>query len=171
VIPLSILLMFLLLFRAFGSLKSAVIILANIPFALIGGVLGLWITHTNLSVAAAVGFIALMGQAVLNGVLMVSQFNALRDEGKSVDDAVVEGARSRLRAVLMTALLAALGLLPAAMSTAIGSETQRPLAIVVIGGLGSATLLTLYVLPVIYRLTARLKVGSLQLVRNPPAAS
>jgi cobalt-zinc-cadmium resistance protein CzcA len=167
VIPLSILLMFLLLFRAFGSLKSAAIILANIPFALIGGVLGLWITHTNLSVAAAVGFIALMGQAVLNGVLMVSQFNALRDEGKSIDEAVTEGAQSRLRAVLMTALLAALGLLPAAMSTAIGSETQRPLAIVVIGGLVSATLLTLYVLPAIYRLAARMSAPKLNTVEAP----
>jgi cobalt-zinc-cadmium resistance protein CzcA len=155
VIPLSILLIFIILFQAFGSMKSAVIILANIPFALIGGVVGLYLTQTNLSVAAAVGFIALMGQAVLNGVLMVSQFNALMEKGLSVDDAVVQGAHGRLRAVLMTALLAALGLLPAAMSHEIGSETQRPLAIVVIGGLVSATILTLFVLPVIYRLATR----------------
>jgi cobalt-zinc-cadmium resistance protein CzcA len=152
VIPLSVLLIFLILFRAFGSLRSAALILANIPFALIGGIVGLWATGMNLSVAAAVGFIALMGQAVLNGVLMVSQFNALREEGLSVLEAVKKGAQGRLRAVLMTAALAALGLLPAATAHGIGAETQRPLAIVVIGGLVSATLLTLYVLPVIYQL-------------------
>ena len=152
VIPLSVLLIFLILFRAFGSLRSAALILANIPFALIGGIVGLYVTNMNLSVAAAVGFIALMGQAVLNGVLMVSQFNALRDKGLTVLDAVKKGAQGRLRAVLMTAALAALGLLPAATAHGIGSETQRPLAIVVIGGLVSATLLTLYVLPVIYQL-------------------
>lgn len=151
VIPLSVFLMFLILFEAFGSLRNAFLILANIPFALVGGVVALWAFHVPLSVAAAVGFIALMGQAVLNGVLMVSAFEQLRKEGKPLQEAVSEGARSRLRAVLMTAMLAALGLLPAATSHAIGSETQRPLALVVIGGLVSATALTLFLLPVLYR--------------------
>jgi cobalt-zinc-cadmium resistance protein CzcA len=150
VVPLSILLIFLLLLRAFGSLKSAALILSNIPFALIGGVVALWATRTNLSVSAAIGFIALIGQAVLNGVLLVSDINGRWHAGKPVREAVEEGAMSRLRAVLMTALLAALGLMPAALSHDIGSETQRPLALVVIGGLVSATLLTLFVLPVLY---------------------
>ncbi len=150
VIPISILLMALLLLQAFGHLRSALLILANIPFALIGGVVALWATRTNLSVSAAVGFIALIGQAVLNGVLLVSDLDARRRAGVPVARAVEEGGQARLRAVLMTALLAALGLLPAALSHAIGSETQRPLAIVVIGGLVSATTLTLVVLPVRY---------------------
>jgi cobalt-zinc-cadmium resistance protein CzcA len=152
VIPLSIFLMFLLLMEAFGRLRSALLILANIPFALVGGVLALKLTGTNLSVSAAVGFIALIGQAVLNGVLLLSDVDARRAAGATVQDAVRAGALSRLRAVLMTALLAALGLLPAATSHGIGAETQRPLALVVIGGLVSATILTLFVLPVLYAL-------------------
>jgi cobalt-zinc-cadmium resistance protein CzcA len=152
VIPLSILLMFVLLLKAFGRLRAALLILANIPFALIGGVVALFLTRTNLSVSAAVGFIALIGQAVLNGVLLLSDVEARRGGGARVAVAVEEGARARLRAVLMTGLLAALGLLPAALSHAIGAETQRPLAIVVIGGLVSATALTLFVLPVLYAL-------------------
>ena len=155
VIPLSIALIFVLLYQAFGSLRSALLILANIPFALVGGVVALWLAHVNLSVSAAVGFIALMGQAVLNGVLLVSDINARRDSGVPVEEAVTLGAQSRLRAVLMTAFLAALGLLPAAMSHEIGSETQRPLALVVIGGLASATILTLFVLPVLYALVEK----------------
>jgi cobalt-zinc-cadmium resistance protein CzcA len=150
VIPLSILLMLFLLLQAFRNLRSALLILANIPFALVGGVVALFVTHTNLSVSAAVGFIALIGQAVLNGVLLLSDFDARRRAGVPVAEAVEAGAIARLRAVLMTALLAALGLLPAALSHAIGSETQRPLAIVVIGGLVSATVLTLFVLPALY---------------------
>jgi cobalt-zinc-cadmium resistance protein CzcA len=152
VIPLSILLIFMLLLKAFGHLRAALLVLANIPFALIGGVVGLALTHTNLSVSAAVGFIALIGQAVLNGVLLLSDVEARRAAGAPVAEAVVGGARARLRAVVMTALLAALGLLPAALSHAIGAETQRPLAIVVIGGLVSATVLTLFVLPALYAL-------------------
>ncbi|HXJ33347.1 MAG TPA: CusA/CzcA family heavy metal efflux RND transporter [Candidatus Eisenbacteria bacterium] len=151
IIPVSILLILALLYRAFGSIGCALLIIATIPFALTGGVVGLDLAGLNLSVAACIGFIALMGQVVLNGVVLVSQINALRADGRGVDAAVEEGALSRLRAVLMTALLAALGLLPAALSTEIGSETQRPLAVVVIGGLISATLLTLLVLPVLYR--------------------
>ena len=152
VIPLSIFLMFLLLLEAFGKLRSALLILANIPFALVGGVLALKLTGTNLSVSAAVGFIALIGQAVLNGVLLLSDANSRREAGAPVVAAVEAGALARLRAVLMTALLAALGLAPAAVSHGIGAETQRPLALVVIGGLVSATLLTLFVLPVLYAL-------------------
>jgi cobalt-zinc-cadmium resistance protein CzcA len=152
VIPLSIALIFLLLFWTFGSLRSALLILIDVPFALIGGVVGLWVARLNLSVAACVGFIALMGQAVLNGVLVVAAIDRERARGTPLEQACIRGTQARLRAVLMTALLAALGLLPAALSHAIGSETQRPLAVVVIGGLVSATLLTLLVLPVLYLL-------------------
>jgi cobalt-zinc-cadmium resistance protein CzcA len=151
IVPMSIALILVLLYRTFGSLSCALLILATIPFALTGGVVGLDVAGLNLSVAACIGFIALMGQVVLNGVVLVSQVNALRADGLGVEAAIEQGALSRLRAVLMTALLAALGLLPAALSTEIGSETQRPLAVVVIGGLVSATLLTLLVLPVLYR--------------------
>ena len=150
IVPISILLIFLLLFNAFKSLRHAALIVLNIPFAMIGGILMLYVTGTPLSVSAAIGFIALFGQAVLNGVVMVSYFNQLRATGLSYLRAVVEGAQVRLRTVLMTALLAMLGLLQMALSTSIGSETQRPLAFVVIGGLISATILTLIVLPVLY---------------------
>ena len=150
VIPLSIFLMFLLLYWTFGSLRSALLILIDVPFALIGGVVGLHLAGLNLSVAAAVGFIALIGQAVLNGVLVVAAIDRERHAGTRLHEACVRGCHARLRAVLMTALLAALGLLPAALSHAAGSETQRPLAVVVIGGLVSATALTLLVLPVLY---------------------
>ncbi len=150
VVPISLLLIFVLLFDAFSSFKAASLILINVPLALIGGFVGLWVFNIPLSVSAAIGFIALSGQAVLNGVVMLSVFQQLRNAGYSVLDAVKEGAMQRLRTVLMTAMLAALGLLPMAMSHDIGSETQRPLAIVVIGGLITATLLTLVVLPVLY---------------------
>jgi cobalt-zinc-cadmium resistance protein CzcA len=151
IVPLSIALIFLLLFDAFSSVKSATLIIANIPFAMVGGILALWIMQIPLSVSAAIGFIALFGQAVLNGVVMVSYFNQLRtEEGLDVEEAVIKGSLVRLRTVLMTALLAMFGLLPMALSHAIGAETQRPLAVVVIGGLISATLLTLFVLPTLY---------------------
>jgi cobalt-zinc-cadmium resistance protein CzcA len=130
--------------------RGALIILLNVPFALIGGIFALYFTGIPLSVSAAIGFIALFGQAVLNGVVMVSHFNQLTDAGEPKLAAVREGAITRLRTVLMTALLAMLGLLPMALSHGIGSETQRPLAIVIIGGLLTATALTLVVLPVIY---------------------
>ena len=152
IVPISILLIFLLLFDAFKSLRNALLIVLNIPFALIGGILALYATGTPLSVSAAIGFIALFGQAVLNGVVMVTYFNQLRAQGLSALQAVIDGAQVRLRTVLMTALLAMLGLLPMALSTSIGAETQRPLALVVIGGLISATILTLIVLPVLYLL-------------------
>jgi cobalt-zinc-cadmium resistance protein CzcA len=151
IVPLSIALIFLLLFDAFSSVKGALLIVANIPFAMIGGILALFVTGIPLSVSAAIGFIALFGQAVLNGVVMVTYFNQLRDEGLPAREAVLQGSLVRLRTVLMTALLAMFGLLPMALSHAIGAETQRPLAVVVIGGLISATLLTLFVLPTLYR--------------------
>ena len=150
VVPISLLLIFVLLFDAFGSFKKAVLILLNVPLALIGGFVALWIFSIPLSVSAAIGFIALSGQAVLNGVVMLSVFQQLRNAGHSVLESAQIGSMQRLRTVLMTAMLAALGLLPMALSHDIGTETQRPLAIVVIGGLFTATLLTLVVLPVLY---------------------
>ena len=145
----------MLLFEAFKSIKSAALILANVPFALIGGIVALLLTGIHLSVSAAIGFIALFGQAVLNGVVMVSYFNELRDGGATPRAAVTEGALTRLRTVLMTSLLAMLGLLPMALSKGIGSEVQKPLATVIIGGLISAMFLTLIVLPVLYTLFER----------------
>jgi cobalt-zinc-cadmium resistance protein CzcA len=155
IVPISILIIFLLLFDAFKSFASALVIIANVPFSVIGGILALWLTGIYLSVSAAIGFIALFGQAVLNGVVMVTLFNQLRSQGASLASAVSEGAMTRLRTVLMTALLASLGLLPMAISTGIGSETQKPLAVVVIGGLVTATLLVLFVLPVLYVVVSR----------------
>ena len=150
VVPISLLLIFVLLFNAFNSLKTATLVILNVPLALIGGFIALWVFSIPLSVSAAIGFIALSGQAVLNGVVMLSVFQQLQAQGRNVVQAVTEGSIQRLRTVLMTALLAALGLLPMALSHDIGSETQRPLAIVVIGGLFTATFLTLVVLPVLY---------------------
>lgn len=150
IVPISILLIFLLLFDAFGSFRSALLIILNIPFAMIGGILALLITGIPLSVSAAIGFIALFGQAVLNGVVMVSYFNQLKNAGASPEDAVIIGSLVRLRTVLMTGLLAMMGLMPMALSHDIGSETQKPLAVVVIGGLITATILTLIVLPTLY---------------------
>ena len=150
VVPISLLLIFVLLFDAFSSFKTAALILINVPLALIGGFVALWIFSIPLSVSAAIGFIALSGQAVLNGVVMLTVFQQLQASGMSVVEAVLEGSMQRLRTVLMTAMLAALGLLPMALSHDIGSETQRPLAIVVIGGLFTATLLTLIALPALY---------------------
>lgn len=150
IVPLTIVLIFLLLFSSFGSLKQAALIILNVPFALIGGILGLLISRQYLSVPASVGFIALFGVAVLNGVVLVSYINALRLEGKSVRDAVFEGTVLRLRPVLMTATVAILGLLPLLFSSGAGSEVQRPLAAVVVGGLLTSTLLTLLLLPTLY---------------------
>jgi heavy metal efflux system protein len=155
IVPVSVFLIFIVLFDAFKSVKSSLLILFNVPFALIGGILALLVTGVPLSVSASIGFIALFGQAVLNGVVMVSHFRQLRESGLEARAAVVEGALRRLRTVLMTALLAMLGLLPMALSRGIGSETQRPLAIVIIGGLLSATVLTLFVLPALYLLFER----------------
>ena len=145
----------MLLFGSFNSVKQALLILLNIPFALIGGILALLIGHFNISVSASVGFIALFGVAVLNGVVMVSYFNELRREGMTVELAVVKGAILRLRPVLITASVAALGLVPMLFATGPGSEIQKPLAAVVIGGLISSTLLTLFLLPTLYKVFER----------------
>jgi heavy metal efflux system protein len=155
VVPLALLLIFLLLYSTFNSLRYAALIIANVPFALVGGVAALWLRELNLSLSTAVGFIALFGVAVLNGVVMVSYINSLRENGSNLREAVLEGASARLRPVLMTALVASLGFVPMALSTAPGAEVQRPLATVVIGGLISSTLLTLFVLPMLYELIAR----------------
>ncbi|MBT9098816.1 efflux RND transporter permease subunit [Methylovulum psychrotolerans] len=151
IVPISLGLIFVLLFWAFMSIKNALLIVMNVPFAMIGGILILLLTHINLSVSAAVGFIALFGIAVQNGVILVSQLNKLRREGQSLHDAIVNGSVSRLRPVVMTAMMAMLGLFPAALSTSVGSETAKPFAVVIIGGLLTATVLTLTLLPALYR--------------------
>ncbi len=151
VVPVALVLIFLVLFSTFGSVKQAALVLSNVPFAMIGGVFALALTGEYLSVPASVGFIALLGIAVLNGVVMVTYFNQLSALGRPMQEVVVEGARRRLRPVLMTASIAAFGLVPLLFATGPGSEIQRPLAIVVIGGLVSATLLTLILLPILYR--------------------
>jgi len=139
-----------LLYTAFNSLKYAGLILANVPFATIGGLIALFITGQYLSVPSAIGFIAVFGVAMLNGIVLVSFLNELREKGLSVREAVVQGTAMRLRPVLMTASVAILGLVPMLLSTGVGAETQRPLATVVVGGLISSTLLTLILLPVLY---------------------
>ncbi|MBZ0091254.1 MAG: CusA/CzcA family heavy metal efflux RND transporter [Sulfuricellaceae bacterium] len=151
VVPIALGLIFLLLFATFGSVRQALLVFANIPFALIGGVFALLLAGEYLSVPASVGFIALLGIAVLNGVVLVSYFNQLRDQGMALDEIVVEGAKRRLRPVLMTATIAAFGLVPLLFASGPGSEIQKPLAIVVIGGLVTSTLLTLVLLPILYR--------------------
>lgn len=151
VVPLALALIFLMLFSTLGSLRQALLIMANVPFALIGGVLALWVSGEYLSVPASVGFIALLGIVVLNGLVMVSYFNQLLAAGRSVEDTVWDGSMRRLRPVLMTAMIAAFGLVPLLFATGPGSEIQRPLAVVVIGGLFSATLLTLVLLPLMFR--------------------
>jgi len=155
VVPLAIFLIFLLLFATFGTLRHALLIIVNVPFALVGGVAALWLRDLNLSLSAAIGFIALFGVAVLNGVVMVSYINRLREDGTPLHEAVLDGASARLRPVLMTALVASLGFIPMALSQAPGAEVQRPLATVVIGGLITATLLTLFVLPTLYEWVER----------------
>jgi cobalt-zinc-cadmium resistance protein CzcA len=151
VVPVALALIFFLLFSTFGSVRQALLVLSNIPFAMIGGVFGLLIAGEYLSVPASVGFIALLGIAVLNGVVMVTYFNQLLARGLPVGEAVVEGAKRRLRPVLMTASIAAFGLVPMLFASGPGSEVQRPLAIVVIGGLLTSTALTLVLLPILFR--------------------
>jgi len=152
VIPVALILIAFLLFMTFRSIKQTLIILSNIPFALTGGLIALWLTGEFLSVPASVGFIALLGIAVLNGVVMMSHFNHLLSKGLEITEVVREGALRRLRPVMMTATICAFGLVPLLLATGPGSEIQKPLAIVVIGGLISSTLLTLFLLPVIYRI-------------------
>jgi len=151
VVPVALALIFMLLFATFGSVSQATIVFANIPFAMVGGIVALWASRQYLSVPASVGFIALLGIAVLNGVVLLSTFNQLRDRGMSLAEVVLEGARRRLRPVLMTASIAAFGLVPLLFASGPGSEIQRPLAIVVIGGLVTSTALTLLILPILYR--------------------
>jgi len=172
VVPITIAAIFLLLFSSFNSVKQALLIILNIPFALIGGILALVIGDFNLSVSASVGFIALFGVAVLNGIVMVSYFNELRREGMTVEMAVVKGAILRLRPVLITASVAALGLVPMLFATGPGSEIQKPLAAVVIGGLISSTLLTLFMLPTLYKVFERDKVMDTTVrLPEPPATT
>jgi cobalt-zinc-cadmium resistance protein CzcA len=155
VVPVALLLVFTLLFAMFGNIKDGVLVFSGIPFALTGGIVALWLRGIPLSISAAVGFIALSGVAVLNGLVMISFIRSLREEGRSLDDAIHEGALTRLRPVLMTALVASLGFVPMAIATGTGAEVQRPLATVVIGGILSSTALTLLVLPLLYRLAYR----------------
>jgi cobalt-zinc-cadmium resistance protein CzcA len=152
VVPIALLLIFILLFSTFGSVKQALLIYTGIPFAIVGGVMALAMRGMPFSISAGVGFIALFGVAVLNGVVMVSYINRLREEGRSLEEAVREGAETRLRPVLMTALVASLGFVPMAIATSAGGEVQRPLATVVIGGLITSTLLTLLILPSLYNI-------------------
>jgi len=152
VVPVALLLVFVLLFAMFNNVKDGLLVFTGIPFALTGGVLALAMRGIPLSISAAVGFIALSGVAVLNGLVMIAFIRTLREEGRSLDDAIFEGAMTRLRPVLMTALVASLGFVPMALATGTGAEVQRPLATVVIGGILSSTLLTLLVLPLLYRL-------------------
>jgi len=150
VVPLALSLIFIMLFTAFGNARHAILVYTGVPLALTGGIIALWLRGMPFSISAGVGFIALSGVAVLNGVVMITFINQLLDEGKTLRDAVVEGSLSRLRPVLMTALVASLGFVPMALNTGMGAEVQRPLATVVIGGLISSTVLTLFVLPTLY---------------------
>ena len=161
VVPVALLLIFFLLFSTFRSVRQAVLILSNVPFAMVGGIFGLLIAREYLSVPASVGFIALLGIAVLNGVVMVSYFNQLLAEGMPLAEVVVEGAERRLRPVMMTASIAAFGLVPMLFASGPGSEVQRPLAIVVIGGLVTSTALTLILLPVLFRRFGVEKAGAI----------
>ena len=163
VVPAALLLVFALLFAMFGNVKDGLLVFTGIPFALTGGVIALWLRGIPLSITAAVGFIALCGVAVLNGLVMLSFIGGLREEGKSVGQAVRIGALTRLRPVLMTALVASLGFVPMAIATGTGAEVQRPLATVVIGGIISSTILTLLVLPALYRLAHRNDAEELEL--------
>lgn len=151
IVPAALLVIFVLIFFAFGSIRQALVVYTGIPLAVTGGILALWVRGLPFSISAAIGFIALSGVAVLNGVVMISYFNQLRKQGHSVRDAVTEGARDRLRPVLMTALVASFGFVPMALATGAGAEVQRPLATVVIGGIMTSTLLTLIILPTLYR--------------------
>ncbi|MGO8674175.1 MAG: efflux RND transporter permease subunit [Capsulimonadaceae bacterium] len=157
IVPATLLLIFIMLFLLFGRSSRALLVMVTVPLALIGGIFALFITHFHLSVSAAVGFIALFGIAVQNGVIMVSYIEQLRTEGMGDRESILEGAVVRLRPVLMTAILASIGLIPAAISTGIGSDVQKPLAIVIIGGLCTQPILTLFVLPVMYSLLPKVE--------------
>jgi cobalt-zinc-cadmium resistance protein CzcA len=162
IIPLSLGLIFVLLYMAFSSLLDTVIVLSNVLALLMGGLWALLLTNTNFSISAAVGFVSLFGVAIMDGLLLVSSFNANRAHGLPLHEAIMQGASKRVRAVIMTALTAILGLLPAAISTRIGAQTQRPLAIVVVGGMITTLFLTRYLMPVLYSFYGH---------REPPAGS
>ena len=151
VVPFALLAIFMILMTTFGAVRQALLILANIPFALIGGIIALFFSGFYMSVPASIGFIALLGLAIMNGVVMVTFFNQLREEGSSIDEAVTNGAERRVRPVLMTAILTVLGLVPLLIASGPGSEIQKPLAVVVVGGTISSTVLTLLLLPALYR--------------------
>lgn len=155
VVPGALFLVFLLLYAMFGNVKDGLLVFTGIPFALTGGVLALWLRGIPLSISASVGFIALSGVAVLNGLVLISFIRNLEEQGHQLVDAVREGTMTRLRPVLVTALVASLGFLPMAIATGTGAEVQRPLATVVIGGILSSTILTLLVLPMLYLLVHR----------------
>jgi cobalt-zinc-cadmium resistance protein CzcA len=163
VVPAALLLIFALVYAALGSVREAAIVYTGIPFAVTGGVLALFVRAMPFSITAAIGFIALSGIAMLNGLVLIDHINGLRDgregEGLPVDDAVRQGARDRLRPVLSTALAAAVGFIPMAIATGAGAEVQRPLATVVIGGIVTSTILTLLLLPSLYRLVVGRKTG------------
>jgi cobalt-zinc-cadmium resistance protein CzcA len=164
VVPAALLLIFVLIFVAFGSVRQALLVYSGVPLAVTGGVFALWLRDMPFSISAAVGFIALSGVAVLNGVVMISYFNQLREEGRDVRSAVIEGSLTRLRPVLMTAAVAAFGFIPMALSTSAGAEVQRPLATVVIGGIISSTFLTLVLVPVLYEWAERKTTSNTQAV-------
>jgi cobalt-zinc-cadmium resistance protein CzcA len=149
-VPISIAMIFFLLFILFGNIKDSLLVLANVPFALIGGIIALHVTRMNFGISAGVGFIALFGICIQNGVLLISEFHQNIKSGMAVAEGILQGVKVRTRAVVMTALMASVGLLPAAISTGIGSESQKPLAIVIIGGLITATILTLLIFPIIF---------------------
>jgi len=150
VVPLALVLIFVVIFAALGSLRQVLLVYTGIPLAITGGIMALWLRGMPFTISAGVGFVALSGVAVLNGLIMLSHFNQLREQGRSIGDAVREGALTRLRPVLMTALVASLGFVPMALATGVGAEVQRPLATVVIGGILSSTFLTLVLLPTLY---------------------
>src|SRR6516162_6443933 len=162
IIPLSLGLIFILLYLAFHSLLDAVVVFSNVIDLSMGGIWALLLTGTNFSISAAVGFVSLFGVAIMDGLLMISSFNALRAHGMPLREAILQGAAKRVRPVTMTALTAILGLLPAALSTRIGAQTQRPLAIVVVGGMILTLFLTRYLMPVLYSFYGH---------REPPAGS
>ena len=155
VVPAALAFIFVLIFMAFGSVRQALLVYSGVPLAVTGGIVALWLRDMPFSISAAVGFIALSGVAVLNGVVMISYFNQLREQGRDVRVAVLEGSLTRLRPVIMTAAVAAFGFIPMALSTSAGAEVQRPLATVVIGGIISSTFLTLLLLPLLYDLVER----------------
>jgi hypothetical protein len=152
VVPITVALIFILIWVTFGSFRAALLLLLSIPFAFIGGVVGLWVRGMNMNVSTGVGFAALFGVSIMNGVLMVRSINTMRMQGASVDEAILQGAANCLRPILMASLVAILGLLPASLATGLGSDVQRPLATVIVWGLTSSMVLTLFIVPVGYRL-------------------